>query len=259
MLLAIDAGNTSISAGCLENGELICKAQFSAERRTADELAVLIGQALRMRGVDTTAFEGAAMACVVPPFLEVLREAARLITGHAPLVVGAGVKTGLNIGIDDPSTLGADLVASAVAAVNGRTPPVIIADLGTATTIFVIDASARLLGGAILPGAAVSLEALAGTASLLPSIPFEAPKRCIGTNTNDCMKSGAVFGTASAIDGMIDRFEHELGDTETRLVATGDLASRIVPYCRHELEIDEDLTMKGLAMIWERNKRIRKK
>ena len=109
MLLAIDAGNTSISAGCLENGELICKAQFSAERRTADELAVLIGQSLRMRGVDTTAFEGAAMACVVPPFLEVLRAAARLITGHAPLVVGAGVKTGLNIGIDDPSTLGADL------------------------------------------------------------------------------------------------------------------------------------------------------
>ena len=134
-----------------------------------------------------------------------------------------------------------------------------MSNLGTATTIFVIDASARLLGGAILPGAAVSLEALAGTASLLPSIPFEAPKRCIGTNTNDCMKSGAVFGTASAIDGMIDRFEHELGDTETRLVATGYLASRIVPYCRHELEIDEDLTMKGLAMIWERNKRIRKK
>ena len=258
MLLAIDAGNTSITAGCLEGGSLLCRAQFSAERRTADELAVLMGQALRMRGVDTAAFEGAVMSCVVPPLLEMLRGAVRLVTGHDPLVVGAGVKTGLNIGIDDPSTLGADLVASAVAALDGRTPPVIIADLSTATTIFVIDGKSRLLGGAIMPGAAVSLDALAGTASLLPSIPFEAPKRCIGTNTNDCMKSGAVFGTASAIDGMIDRFEAELG-METSLVATGYLARRIVPHCCHSLEIDEYLTMKGLALIWERNRRARKK
>lgn len=258
MLLAVDAGNTSVTAGCLENGELLCKVQFAAERRTADEFAVLISSALRMRGMDTATFEGAAMACVVPPLLEVLKEAARLITGHTPLVVGAGVKTGLNIGIDDPSTLGADLVASAVAALSGRTPPVIITDLGTATTIYVIDEKSRLLGGAILPGAAVSLEALAGTASLLPSIPFEAPKRCIGTNTNDCMKSGAVFGTASAIDGMIDRFEHELG-MNARYVATGYLAPRIVPYCRHDMELDGDLTMKGLSIIWERNKKAKKK
>ena len=258
MLLAIDAGNTSITAGCLEGGSLLCRAQFSAERRTADELAVLMGQALRMRGVDTAAFEGAVMSCVVPPLLEMLRGAVRLVTGHDPLVVGAGVKTGLNIGIDDPSTLGADLVASAVAALDGRTPPVIIADLSTATTIFVIDGKSRLLGGAIMPGAAVSLDALAGTASLLPSIPFEAPKRCIGTNTNDCMKSGAVFGTASAIDGMIDRFEAELGE-RAALVATGYLARRIIPYCQHDLELDDDLTMKGLAMIWERNKKARKK
>lgn len=257
MLLAIDAGNTSITAGCLEDGELLCKVQFSSERRSADELAVLISSALRMRGM-AASFEGAAMACVVPPLLEVLREAAHLVTGYVPLVVGAGVKTGLNIGIDDPSTLGADLVAGAVAAMAGRTPPVIIVDLGTATTIYVIDERSRLLGGAILPGAAVSLEALAGTASLLPSITFEAPRCCIGTNTNDCMKSGAVFGTASAIDGMIDRFEAELGE-KAALVATGHLARRIIPYCQHDLELDDDLTMKGLAMIWERNKKARKK
>ena len=258
MLLAIDAGNTSITAGCLEDGKLLCKVQFSSERRTADELAVLISSALRMHGMDTASFEGAAMACVVPPLLEVLKGAAQLVTGHVPLVIGAGVKTGLNIGIDDPSTLGADLVASAVAALAGRTPPVIITDLGTATTIYVIDERSRLLGGAILPGAAVSLEALAGTASLLPSITFEAPRCCIGTNTNDCMKSGAVFGTASAIDGMIDRFEAELGE-RAALVATGYLARRIIPYCQHDLELDDDLTMKGLAMIWERNKKARKK
>ena len=149
-------------------------------------------------------------------------------------------------------------IIGAVAALAGRTPPVIITDLGTATTIYVIDERSRLLGGAILPGAAVSLEALAGTSSLLPSITFEAPRCCIGTNTNDCMKSGAVFGTASAIDGMIDRFEAELGERAV-LVATGYLARRIIPYCQHDLELDDDLTMKGLAMIWERNKKARKK
>ena len=258
MLLALDAGNSSVTAGCVKDGGLICRAVFSATKRTADEYAALFAQSFAMRGVDVRDFEGAAIACVVPPLTEVLREAVRILTGTEALVVGAGVKTGLNIGIDDPSTLGADLVAIAVGALYGREPPIIIADLDTATTVYVIDGRSRLLGGAIMPGAAVSLDALSGTASLRPSIPLEAPKRCIGTNTNDCMKSGAVFGTASSIDGMIERFEAELG-TRARYVATGTLAGRIVPHCRHSLELDDSLSMKGLALIWEKNQRFKKK
>ena len=254
MILCLDAGNSSVTAGCVEEGFLISRAMFSAERRTADEYAVLLSQAFELRGVKTEEFDGAVIACVVPALTEALREAASRLTGREALVVGAGVKTGLNIGLDNPSELGADLVAAAVGALDRVSPPLIVADLGTATSVVVIDARSRLLGGAILPGAAVSLEALAGTASLLPSIPLEAPRRCIGTNTNACMKSGAIFGTASAIDGMIDRFEAELGQSAAH-IATGALAPKIIPHCRHKMTIDDALTMRGLYKIWEKNLR----
>ncbi len=256
-VLCLDAGNSTIAAGCVENGAVTALASFTTARRTADEYAVLFRDALAMRGVAPGGIGGAAIASVVPQLTGVLREAVRLLAGCDTLVVGAGVKTGLNIGIDDPSQLGADLVAAAVGALCDREPPLIIADLGTATTLYAIDSRSRLLGGAIMPGAAVSLEALSGTASLLPSIPLEAPKRVVGTNTNDCMKSGAVFGTAAAIDGMIERFERELG-CEARRVATGALARLIVPYCSCGLELDEQLAMKGLYRIWERNQRPRR-
>ena len=209
---------------------------------------------LALRGVKLREFEGAAIASVVPPLTEILREAVKLVTGHDALVVGAGVKTGLNIGIDDPSQMGADLVAGAVAALDAHEPPVIIIDMGTATTITVIGPNSRLLGGAILPGAAVSLEALSGAASLLPRISLDAPKRAIGSGTVECMKSGAVFGAACAIDGMIERMEAELGGSAA-LVATGGLAGRIIPYCRHDIEIDDYMLLRGLSLIWERNRR----
>lgn len=257
MLLALDAGNTTITAGCMEDGRLVGRAVFATARRTADEYAALFAQALHMRGVEPDGFEGAAIACVVPPLTEVLREAVHILTGRDALIVGAGVKTGLNIGIDDPSQLGAGLAAIAVGALAGHEPPLIVADLGTATTICVIDERGRLRGGAILPGAAVSLEALAGSAALLPGIPLEAPRQCIGTNTNDCMKSGAVFGTAAAIDGMVGRMERELGGGAF-LLATGALAGQIVPYCERGFVIDDDLAMKGLYRIWTKNQRARK-
>ena len=253
MLLCLDAGNSTIEAGCVEGDRLLCRASLSTNYRTADEFAVIINEALRMRGVYTGAFAGAVICSVVPRLTGVLREAAHLLTGTDALVVGAGIKTGLNIGLDNPGELGADLVATAVGALETRRPPLIIVDLGTATTVCVIDARSRLLGGAILPGVGLSTEALVGSASLLPDIPIEVPKRSIGTNTIDCLKSGAVFGTASAIDGMIERFEAELGES-ARLVATGSFATTVVPYCRHDMEIDPSLTMRGLALIWRRNR-----
>ena len=227
-------------------------------RRWASQSARLMERVLSLRGVKLREFEGAAIASVVPPLTEVLREAVRLITGHDALVVGAGVKTGLNIGIDDPSQMGADLVAGAVAALDAHSPPVIIIDMGTATTITVIGPNSRLLGGAILPGAAVSLEALSDAASLLPRISLEAPKRVIGSGTIECMKSGAVFGAACAIDGMIDRMEAELGGSAA-VVATGGLAERIIPYCTHDIELDDYMLLRGLSLIWQRNRRERRR
>ena len=255
MILAVDIGNTAVTLGCVEGREILNLARLeTSPARSSDEYAVLMERVLSLRGVSLHAFEGAAIASVVPPLTEVLRRAVRLITGHDALVVGAGVKTGLNIGIDDPTQMGADLVAGAVAALDAHEPPVIIVDMGTATTISVIDPNSRLLGGAILPGAAVSLEALSGTASLLPRVSLEAPKRAIGSSTIECMKSGAVFGAACAIDGMIDRIEDELGESSA-LVATGGLASRIIPYCRHDIEIDDYMLLRGLSLIWQKNRR----
>ena len=154
--------------------------------------------------------------------------------------------------------MGADLVAGAVAALDAHEPPVIIIDMGTATTITVIGPNSRLLGGAILPGAAVSLEALSDAASLLPRISLEAPKRVIGSGTIECMKSGAVFGAACAIDGLIDRMEAELGGSAA-VVATGGLAERIIPYCTHDIELDDYMLLRGLSLIWQRNRRERRR
>ena len=211
---------------------------------------------LALRGVKLREFEGAAIASVVPPAdRDPARGRGASSQTTTPCVVGAGVKTGLfDVGIDNPSQMGADLVAGAVAALDAHEPPVIIIDMGTATTITVIGPNSRLLGGAILPGAAVSLEALSGAASLLPRISLDAPKRAIGSGTVECMKSGAVFGAACAIDGMIERMEAELGGSAA-LVATGGLAGRIIPYCRHDIEIDDYMLLRGLSLIWERNRR----
>ena len=230
MILAVDAGNTAVTLGCVEGREILNLARLAASPgRSADEYAVLMERVLSLRGVKLREFEGAAIASVVPPLTEVLREAVRLITGHDALVVGAGVKTGLNIGIDDPSQMGADLVAGAVAALDAHEPPVIIIDMGTATTI-----------------------------TVLPRISLEAPKRVIGSGTIECMKSGAVFGAACAIDGMIDRMEAELGGSAA-VVATGGLAERIIPYCTHDIELDDYMLLRGLSLIWQRNRRERRR
>jgi type III pantothenate kinase len=168
------------------------------------------------------------------------------------MVVGAGIKTGLNILIDNPAQLGSDLAVSAVAALNEYKPPIIAVDMGTATTIMVIDKNGSFLGGQILPGVALSMNALASKTSQLPKVSIEAPKKVIGTNTIDSMKSGAVFGAASMLDGMIDRIEEEIGMSAT-VVATGGLSGSIVPHCKHEIICDDDLLLKGLAIIYEKN------
>ena len=168
-------------------------------------------------------------------------------------IVGPGVKTGLNILMDNPAQVGSDRIVNAVAAINEYPAPLIIIDMGTATTFCVIDEKKNYIGGMILPGVRISLDALTSRTSQLSKISIEAPKKTIGKNTIDCMKSGIIHGNAACIDGMVKRIEHELGQKAT-VLATGGLARKIVPYCEQRILIDDELLLKGLRLIYNKNK-----
>ena len=258
MILAVDVGNSNITLGCLEGTEVRYIARMSTvTKKTVHEYAVAIQNVLSFGNMDLKGFEGAILASVVVSITDSIRQAIRLVTGLNALVVGKGIKTGLDIRIDDPGQMGADLLVGAVAALHSHKPPLIVVDMGTATTISAIDGAGRFLGGAIAPGVNLSLNALSGGTSLLPHISLDAPKKCIGTNTVACMQSGSVFGTAAMLDGMIDRMEEELGYSTT-VVATGGLAGRVLSCCRHEIHYNENLLLEGLAVLWEKNRREKK-
>ena len=255
MILAVNVGNTQIVVGCMEGLDIRYLARLASDTsRTEYEYAVMLSQILQFGGIDTSSFEGAIISSVVPPLTAVLRSAVKLLTGAKALVVGAGIRTGLNIKIDNPAQLGSDLAVAAVAALERYTPPIAVVDMGTATTMTVIDSEMRLRGGAILPGVALSLSALVSGTSQLPKVPIEAPRSVIGTNTVDCMKSGAVYGAAAIIDGMADRFEEELGAPLT-VVVTGGVAPTVVPYCRRKVVLDEELLLRGLAILYAKNRK----
>ena len=253
MILAVDVGNTNIVIGCLEQGEIKNTVRVRTEPgRTAAEYGIELMQLFDFFGIERRGFEGAILSSVVPPVNEPLRQAIEMLTGVKCLIVGPGMKTGMNVRIDDPGTLGCDLVVGGVAAIAEYGAPVIVLDLGTATTITLIDENKCFRGGAILPGIKLSYAALAAGTSLLPDISITPPKKCIATNTVDCMRSGAVFGTAATIDGMVDRMEAELG-LPCKVVATGGLASKLTPYCRREVVCDDHLLLKGLWVLYQKN------
>ena len=256
MLLAVDIGNTNVVIGCLDENNRVTKLfrMVTDLKKTEDEYAAGIAMILQLGGMDPKAFEGAVICSVVPPLTEIFRKAAEQFTGCKAVVVGAGIKTGLNIMIENPASLGSDIVAASVAAMQEFPLPVIVADMGTATTITVIDEGNRFLGGAIVPGVALSLNALSSGTSLLQTVPIDAPKKVISDTTIACMQSGAIYGNASMLDGMIDRFEEQLG-RKASLVATGGIAAKIVPHCKHEIVYDEDLLLRGLGIIYHKNKR----
>ena len=255
MLLALDVGNSNIVIGGIENGEISHVFRMVTNiNKTEYEYAVEMKSILDFEGIDTKGFDGAIISSVVPPLVNVLKTAVKKVTGKTALVVSAGIKTGMNILIDDPATLGSDLVADGVAAMTHYKLPVIVFDMGTATTISVIDKDGNFIGGALCPGVQLSMNALASGTSQLPRVPIEPTQKAICTNTVDCMKSGAIYGTAAMIDGMIDRFEEELGMKAT-VVATGGLSGRIVPFCRHKIHHDENLLLRGLAVIYEKNRK----
>ena len=255
MLLTIDIGNSHVVIGCMEGREVKQVFRMVTDtKKTEDEYCVDTREILSFYGVDFSKFDGAIIASVVPQLVSIFKSAVKKLTGLDAMVVGAGMKTGMNIKLDNPAQLGSDLAAAGVAAMSDYKLPVIIFDMGTATTVSVINEKSDFLGGAIIPGLALSVGALASGTSLLQSVPIEAPKKCISSNTIDCMKSGAVFGTAAMLDGMIDRMEEELG-TKATIVATGGLSKVVLPYCRREIIHDEDLLLRGLAILYEKNKR----
>ena len=255
MILAIDVGNTNIVIGSIDNGEIRNVVRIHTDtRETEAEYTIKLKEIFYAYGMAIEAFDGAILSSVVPQVTGALCRAVKLLTGLDCMVVGPGMKTGMNVRVDDPGTVAGDLITGGVAAMQYYGTPVIVLDLGTATTCTVVDRGGNFRGGAILPGIKLSYRALASGTSLLPDISITAPKKSIATNTVDCMRSGAVFGTAAILDGMFDRMEAELGYPCT-LVATGGLAPAVTPFCRREVICDSDLLLKGLWALWEKNRK----
>ncbi|MFQ9510223.1 MAG: type III pantothenate kinase [Lachnospiraceae bacterium] len=254
MILAIDIGNSNIVVGLLE-GEKTCFVERLAtdHKKTELEYAISFKNILELYSIKVSDIEGGIISSVVPPISNTIKASIEKILNKEVKIVGPGLKTGLNIKIDNPAQLGSDRVVDAVAALNSFPVPLIVIDMGTATTISVIDKNRNYIGGVIIPGVKVSLESLSKHTSQLPKISLEAPRKTIGKNTIECMKSGTIFGNASLLDGMISRIEKEIGMKAT-VVATGGLSKFIVPHCHHEIIQDDNLLLKGLSLIYDKNK-----
>lgn len=253
MILAIDVGNSHIVIGLMQGKSVVKSMRCATDKnKTSDEFAFLIHDFFAIHGLDRAAVKGAIISSVVPHLKGSLHKAIKVLTGLDALIIGPGLKTGLNIRIDNPAELGSDLVVDAIAAIDEYPAPLIVIDMGTATTFSVIDREQRYQGGMIIPGLAVSVEALVAGTSQLRYIDFSAPEQLIGKNTVNCMKAGAIYGQAAMIDGLIERIEAELGEACTT-VATGGLVSSVVSYCHKPVIYDRYLLLKGLVMIYEKN------
>jgi len=253
MVLAVDIGNSNVVLGGFEGEEILFEERLSTNlNSTPLEYTVTIKTVLELRQLSHSSFEGAIISSVVPSVTQMVREAVYRLIGKQAMVLGPGIKTGLNILLDNPSQLGSDRVADAVGAIRYYPCPLIIVDMGTATTISVIDRNRNFRGGMIIPGLRVSLDSLTNRTSQLPRISLEPPKKVIGTNTVDCMKSGIIYSNASSIDGVLGLLEEELGEACT-VVSTGGLANTIIPFCKRHIHIDEQLLLKGLMTIYYKN------
>lgn len=255
MILAIDIGNTNIVLGCIEQETIRFEARMATDCiKTSDQYCAELKGMLALFGVTPEQIGGCIISSVVPPVMNSVRTAIRKLTGLTPLIVGPGIKTGLNIRMEHPTEVGSDLIVAAVAALREYPAPLMIIDMGTATTISVIDASRTYIGGCICPGVRISADALTTRAALLPGINLDEPKRAIGRNTIDCMRSGIMLGAAAMLDGLIDRMEEELGQQAT-VVATGGIAKFVIPLCRRSVIYDRNLLLKGLSILYYNNQK----
>ena len=255
MILTVDIGNSNIVIGGVEGEQILFEARLRTDAtKTSDEYCVDLKSLLDVYRVDVDAIEGSIIGSVVPQVLNSFQTAIKKLTGKQSLVVGPGLKTGLNIKIENPAQTGADLVVGCVAALREHKPPMIVVDMGTATTMVVLDQTGALVGGCICPGVKISMDALTDRTALLPGLQLDQPKHAIGRNTIECMRSGIMMGNACMIDGMVERMEEELG-CKTTVIATGGIARFVIPMCRKEIIYDKDLLVKGLAALYRDNKR----
>lgn len=255
MILTIDVGNSNIVIGGVQGDQIVFEGRLRTDStKTSDEYCMDLKLLLDIYHVDTASVEGSIIASVVPQVLNSMQTAVKKLTGKTSLVVGPGLKTGLNIRLENPNQTGADLVVGCVAALREHKPPMIVVDMGTATTMVVLDQTGALIGGCICPGVKISLDALTERTALLPGLQLDQPKKAIGRNTIDCMRSGIMMGNAVMLDGMIQRMEEELGQ-KTTVIATGGIARFILPMCKTPVIYDKDLLIKGLAALYNENKR----
>lgn len=255
MILAVDIGNSNITFGGFVSDTPKFVARIKTDtQKTSDEYAVKLTEILLLYGIDKKNISGTIISSVVPPLSPVIKNALRFITEKTPLFVGPGIKTGLNIHCDDPSSVGADLIAASVAAYNIYGAPALIIDMGTATKMMLIDKKGAFSGVSIIPGILMGLKALSSGTAQLPQVSLEIPPSIIGRNTADCMRSGVIFGNASMIDGMIDRIFEESGYS-LPVYATGGLASLIIDHCKHDIILDENMVLKGLYILYNKNSR----
>lgn len=253
MILAIDIGNSNIVLGCIQDEKQLFSARIASDRnKTADQYALDIDGILALHGVEPKSIEGGILSSVVPYLQTVIPAAIRLLCGFDLMIVGPGIRTGLNIRMDNPASVGSDLIVAAVAARAKYPTPIAIVDMGTATTLSLVVNDNEYVGGMIIPGLWTSMNALSAHAAQLPYIDLTGPAKLIGTNTIDCMRSGAINGTAAMLDGLIDRLEAELEKPVTAII-TGGLSELIAPSCLHAFHLEPDILIDGLKILYEKN------
>ncbi len=254
MLLVVDVGNTQTHFGAYDGDRLVEHWRFATVREsTSDELGAALRSLLALRALGFDDIEASIVSSTVPALRPEWTAMAARYLGHEMPVVGPAIKTGMPIRIDNPRELGADRLVNAVAAYDALGGPCVVVDLGTALTFDIVSAEGEYLGGIIAPGVEISMEALTSRAAAIPKIDLDPPRTLIGKGTVDAIRSGVVYGFAAQVDGIVTRLRAELGES-TEAIATGGLAHAIVPFCDTISEIDDELTLRGLRLIWERNR-----